>query len=369
MATGEVPAQTSGDAAAGHAPPNGAVPVVTDDRHRLHHPSYELNGGRTVTPPESPERLDALVTAVASAGHELTTPVAHPDDAVLAVHDAGMVRFLREGHAAWVAAGGAEVMIPDTFPSPRWAEGGRRSDAPLGVPGWWCFDTATPIVAGSWTAARAGVDVALTAAGLVRDGAPVAYALTRPPGHHAGPDYLGGFCLLNPAAITARSLTDGGHVAVLDLDVHHGNGTQDVFWRDPAVLYASVHGGPQHLYPFFSGFDDEVGAGPGRGTTRNLPLPAGTGDAGWTAAVEVAVDAVAAHRPATLVVSLGFDAAEPDPIGDLAVSRAGYHRAGELVAELATPTVLVQEGGYAVDALGGLVASFLAGVTGRPLEP
>jgi acetoin utilization deacetylase AcuC-like enzyme len=349
------------------------APVVADDRHRLHDPPFELNTGQRVSPVyERPARLDAIQAALVAEGHRPVPAGSHDDAALTAVHDPAMVAFLRDGHAAWRRAGGPETMIADTFRSPRWNRGGRPSASPIAQLGWWCFDTATPLVAGSYTAARAAVDVALTGADLVTAGAPVVYALTRPPGHHAGRDYFGGFCLFNHAAVAAHALTAGGRVTILDLDVHHGNGTQDLFWRDDAVQYVSLHGSPDHLYPYFSGFADERGDGPGRGTTLNVPLPRGTTDAAYLAALDRALDAVTTFDPATVVVSLGLDASEHDPIGTLGLTATGFRAAGERVGALGRPTLLLQEGGYALAHLGPLAAAVLAGVaagqgtSGRP---
>jgi acetoin utilization deacetylase AcuC-like enzyme len=207
----------------------------------------------------------------------------------------------------------------------------------------------------------AAADAALTAADLVAGGAPAAYALCRPPGHHAGPGYYGGFCLLNNAAIAARSLATLGRVAVVDVDFHHGNGTQDVFWEDPEVLYVSLHGDPAAHYPHFTGGADETGGGPGRGATRNLPLPDGTGDDAYLAALGQAMDQVAAFEPATLVVSAGFDTFEDDPIGAFKVTTGGFRRIGAALAAAGRPTVVVQEGGYAVEALGANAVALLDG--------
>lgn len=344
----------------------GPIPVVVDDAHEGHDPGYELNAGRRVEPRhERPARAEAIRGALAVAGHPALPARRHGDAPLTAVHDPGLVAFLRDGYDAWRAAGGPEVMLPDTFPSPRWARGGRATASPTGQLGWWCFDTATPLVAGSYAAGRAAVDVALTAAGLVAGGTPAVYGLTRPPGHHAGPDYFGGFCLFNHAAVAARSLTAGGRVAVLDVDVHHGNGTQDVFYADPEVLYVSVHGDPDHLFPFFSGFSEELGEGPGRGTTRNLPLGPGTEDAAYLAALTVACELITDFDPASVVVSLGFDGSVHDPLGSLALTRDGYAELGMLVAALDRPTLLVQEGGYAVEHLGELATTVLAAFAGR----
>jgi acetoin utilization deacetylase AcuC-like enzyme len=345
--------------------PAARTPVLLDEAHRQHDPPFELDRGRAISPVwERPTRIDAIQAAVTAAGHTLQGPSAHDDRWLREVHDPDMVDFLRDGYEAWRRAGGPEVMIADTFRSPRMGGGGRPTASPFGQLGWWCFDTATPLVEGSYEAARAAVDLALTGADLLADGAPTAYALTRPPGHHAGRDYFGGFCLFNQAAIAARRLQEGGRVAILDVDVHHGNGTQDVFWREGEVLYVSLHGSPDHLYPYFTGFADEVGEGPGRGTTRNLPLGRDTEDAAYLDAVRVAAEAIDAFDPGSVVVSLGLDAAREDPIGSLALSADGYGGIGRRVAALGRPTLVLQEGGYAVDRLGDLAVAFLAGLDG-----
>jgi acetoin utilization deacetylase AcuC-like enzyme len=340
------------------------MPVVAGDAHREHDPPYEVNYGEVVRPVyERVERAERIRDALAAAGHPLVEPAAHGMAPILAVHEPELVRFLEQGWAAWRAAGGPEVLIPDTFANPRLARGGGRNlGGWAGQPGWFCFDTATPLVRGSFTAAVAAADAALTAADLVAGGAPAAYALCRPPGHHAGPGYYGGFCLLNNAAIAARSLARLGRVAIVDVDFHHGNGTQDVFWEDPEVLYVSLHGDPAAHYPLFTGAADETGGGPGRGTTRNLPLPDGTGDDAYLAALGQAMDQVAAFEPATLVVSAGFDTFEDDPIGAFKVTTGGFRRIGAAMAAAGRPTLVVQEGG---SALGANAVALLDGV-GRP---
>ena len=313
---------------------------------------------------ERVERAERIRDALAAAGHPLVEPAAHGLEPVLAVHEPALVGFLEQAWTAWRAAGGPEVLIPDSFAIPRLARGrrprpgrrrraGRAGSASTPPPRW------SP---GASRAAVAAADAALTAADLVAAGAPAAYALCRPPGHHAGPGYYGGFCLLNNAAIAARSLARLGRVAVVDVDFHHGNGTQDVFWEDPEVLYVSLHGDPAGHYPHFTGAADETGGGPGAGTNRNLPLPDGTGDDAYLEALGEAMAVVAGFDPATLVVSAGFDTFAGDPIGAFAVTTGGFRRIGAALAAAGRPTVVVQEGGYAVEALGANALALLRGV-------
>lgn len=280
------------------------------------------------------------------------------DDAALtAVHDPGLVAFLRDGYTAWRRAGHPPEMIPDTFTR-------HLTDRPPVEPGaaagWWCLDTATPVVEGSWTATRTAVDVAMTALDQVLSGRSAAYACTRPPGHHSGVGRYGGFCLLNQAAVVARAAATEGRVAVLDVDAHHGDGTQEIFYADPQVLYASVHADPTFRFPYVSGHAEEVGTGPGRGTTCNVPLPRDADDAAYLAGVDRLLDEVGRFGPELVVVSLGFDAAAVDPIGGLSVSDEGFAGLGGRLADLGLPCVLVQEGGYAFGHLGGLLAATLA---------
>jgi acetoin utilization deacetylase AcuC-like enzyme len=345
-----------------------AMPVVVGDAHRAHDPPYEVNFGEVVRPVyERVERAERLRDALAAAGHPLVSPAGHGLAPILAVHEPALVGFLEGAWPAWRAAGGPEALIPDSFPNPRLARGGGRDlGGATGRPGWFCFDTATPLVAGSYAAAVAAADVALTGADLVAGGARAAYALCRPPGHHAGPGYYGGFCLLNNAAIAARALAGLGRVAVVDVDFHHGNGTQDIFWEDPEVLYVSLHGDPAGgHYPHFTGAADETGGGPGRGATRNLPLPDGTGDDAYLDALGEAMALVTAFRPATLVVSAGFDTFAGDPLGAFAVTTGGFRRIGAALAAAGRPTLLVQEGGYALEALAANAVALLDGFADR----
>ncbi len=254
--------------------------------------------------------------------------------------------------------------MPYLFPTPAMTGGlpARTASTVHAEAGRFGYDTMTLLGPGSWEAIRAAAGCALHAADLVLGGAPTAYALCRPPGHHATRAGYGGSCYLNNAGLAAQRLRDGGHarVGVVDLDAHHGNGTAALFYDRPDVRYGSVHVDPAAgWFPHVVGYAEETGAGPGEGATRNLPLPPGTGDEGWLAAVEQLAAWVADCD--ALVVSLGVDAAADDPESPLEVTAAGYRRAGELLGALGLPTVAVQEGGYHLASLGGLVTAYLAG--------
>lgn len=340
--------------------------VVTAPDVARHDPPYEIGLGRTVSPVwERAERTAVLLRAIDDAGLATTEATPHDQELWRRVHDPELVDWLRDGHGAWRRAGGPPVLIPDTFAHRAWHV--RRPTSPIGTAGWWVTDTATPIVAGSWAAAVAAVDAALTAVDLVvTDRHRVAHALTRPPGHHAGRGYIGGFCLVNHAAVAATALRDRvGRVAVLDVDHHHGNGTQELFAVDPDVLYVSLHAAPDSSYPWYSGFADETGDGPGRGATLNLPLPMGTDDDTYLDTLGRACETIAAFEPAALVVSLGTDTAATDPVGGLGLSPDAYPRIGEAIAALGLPTVSVHEGGYDLGRIGRDSVAVLHALGGR----
>jgi acetoin utilization deacetylase AcuC-like enzyme len=327
-------------------------------------------GGRAIPCYERPERISAIERALAEAGAQRRISVEeHGLGRITDVHDPALVDLLEKVWTDALASGatdGVAPLIPDTFlvgPLAAGGYGGSRTERPARL-GAHCLDTATPIVAGTYPAARAAVDVALTAADLVLGGEALAYGLCRPPGHHAARAMYGGYCFFNNAAIVAEHLLRHGaaRVAILDVDYHHGNGTQQIFWERGDVLYVSLHADPARAFPYFSGHADEVGAEAGLGFNRNFPLPAGTRIDGYTAALEQACAMIADFEPdAPLVVSLGFDTFERDPIADLALTTADYARVGSIIAALERPTVLLQEGGYAIDAIGANAVSFLSG--------
>ena len=345
--------------------------VVYSPAHRAHAPKLEVELGQAMAQYEVPDRVELIRDALAAdeARFELTTPVEHGLEPVTAVHDAGLVRFVAEAWARVRAeqADPPDEVVPDTFVHPGLRAGmgpAARPGSATAQLGYWCFETMTPLVEGTYLAARSAVDVALTAADLVLGGATAAYGLCRPPGHHATASVYGGYCYFNNAAIAAHHLahSTGERVTVLDVDYHHGNGTQQIFYRRADVQYVSLHGDPNHAYPYFAGYSDETGSGPGAGSTLNLPLPAGTDDDRYLAVLERALGAIERFGPAVVVVSLGVDTYALDPITDFEVSAEGLERQGALVARLGRPTLVLQEGGYHLPTVGGNVRAWLSGL-------
>jgi acetoin utilization deacetylase AcuC-like enzyme len=351
------------------------VPVIHSDAHLAHSGLIELASGVEIPCYESPERALAIEVALREdGGFAFEAPTEHGREPILAVHDADMVEVFEHSWTDALAAGaadGSRAWLPDTFLLDAYRGPMPRSELPAGRHhqlGAYLFDTATPIVAGTWGAALAAVDVAISAAERVVGGAPLAYGLCRPPGHHAARGMLGGYCYFNNAAIVAEWLRrEGGarRVAILDIDYHHGNGTQQIFWERGDVLYLSLHADPGRAYPYFSGYAGERGAGDGAQLTRNWPLPAGTAFDAYAVALAEALRMIVAFAPdAPLVISAGFDTFERDPIGDLALRTPDYREIGRMVAGLGIPTIALQEGGYAVDALGANAVALLSGLRG-----
>ena len=352
-------------------PPQSRVPLVASDVHLGHAELIELVNGREIPCFESPERATVIREALLATGdYELVAPTDHGLDPIAAVHELELIDLVEHAWTDAVAAGRdpSRPLMPDTFLLREYAGRMALAELPAGRHerlGAYCFDTATPIVEGTAAAAREAVDIGLTTLDLVLGGAPLAYGLCRPPGHHAGRNLIGGYCFFNNAAIVAESLISRGaeRVAILDVDFHHGNGTQQIFWERGDVLYVSLHGDPRGIYPYYSGYATERGAGDGLGTTLNLPLQPGTDGDAYLAALADGLDAIRDFdADAPLIVSLGFDTYHTDPICNLALRTDDYGRVGSAVAALDMPVVALQEGGYAVDALGANAVAFLAGI-------
>ncbi len=340
--------------------------------HALHQGREEMFRGRMVPCHEVPARLDFVLTELQRrALGPLETPAipqADLDAAIARVHSTRYTDFLATAWDDWVAMDPANAQR-DALPSV-WPLGNQhafRTDvlpqnfaARLGV---FAYDSGSPLMAGTWTAARGGAACALAAAREVLGGAASAFALTRPPGHHAGPDFLGGYCFLNNGAIAAQALRDGGkqRVAVLDVDYHHGNGTQSIFYERNDVLTISIHGDPTTEYPFFIGHADERGAAAGVGFNLNLPLPRGSDFTTWRAALGQALQAVADFKADALVVPMGLDTFEGDPISGFTLQSEDYFAVGAALASAGLPTVFTFEGGYAVEAVGVNAVNLLYG--------
>jgi len=322
--------------------------------------------GRMGPAVEIPERAERVRARIAERGlGPILSPSRFDDRVLKRVHDAGFVDFLSGAHEAWRAHYGenAAAAIPSCWPA-RGLRERRRGDIESRL-GSYAFDTATPILKGTWAAARAAADVALSAAEAVANGEGTAFALTRPPGHHASGDVFGGYCYLNNAAIAAQWLCDKGlKPAILDVDYHHGNGTQVIFYRRNDVFFASLHADPATDYPHFLGFADERGEGPGEDATLNLPMPRGTDWTAYSQALSRAAASIESFGADILLVSLGLDTYEHDPISHFRINSEDYRRLGAAVAKLGKPTVFVFEGGYHVGDLALNTTNVLEGFLG-----
>lgn len=327
--------------------------TVYSAKHLLRNPRTELYGGELVAPHECAQRAEFVLGRVKATGlGDIIAPSQFGLEPVVRVHDAEFVEFLSSAWTEWLAAGNRGEAIPDCWPARRMAV--RRPNSITGKLGYYAMAAETSISAGSWEAACASADVALTAAARLATGERGAFALCRPPGHHAARDLYGGYCFLNNAAIAAQYLRDHGNerVAILDVDFHHGNGTQDIFYARSDVLYCSIHGDPLDAFPYFAGYADEIGSGEGTGYNLNLPLPRGTDFRVWRAALETALARIVKFAPGALVVSLGVDTFENDPISFFKLKTDDFARYGRLISALGLPTLFVLEGGYAVAEIG-----------------
>lgn len=349
---------------------SAALHVVTCPAHTGHAPAVEVQCGVPIPAFDRVERMASILAALASVpGITWHEPRAHGLGPVTRVHDQQLVAFLRD---AWTGSAlardpAATLIFADTFLHAALRDGMVPLQAapghPAGKLGMFCFDTITGVGSGTFSAAIGSADTAVTGAELLAEGAGHVVALCRPPGHHAASRSFGGGCYLNNAAIAAQWLLDRGahRVAVLDLDFHHGNGTQALFYDRADVLYASLHGDPDRCYPYFTGYPEEQGTGPGYGFTFNMPLPVGVAGARYREMLAEAVARVRRHSPDFLVVSLGFDTFNGDPSGDAELRTEDYRLIGGDIAGLRVPILTVLEGGYHVEELGKNLGSWIAG--------
>jgi acetoin utilization deacetylase AcuC-like enzyme len=337
--------------------------TIYSDTHRLHHGKVELIDGEMKPCFEMPKRADTVLARVHSVGlGEVLAPRDFGRAPIEAIHDAPFVQFLQDAWGQWSALGRSHDALPLCWP----VRGLRSDRVPQGIDGkmgYYSMDAGVPIAAGTWTAVYHSAQVALTAAELMAGGAPAAFALCRPPGHHASAGMMGGYCYLNNAAIAAQYLREhgAGKVLILDVDYHHGNGTQSIFYERGDVSFVSLHGDPAVEYPNFLGYADERGEGEGRGHNHNFPLPHGTAWDSYGVALDAACRVAEAYRPDAIVVSLGVDTFEEDPISRFKLRSDDYLRIGERIGALGRPTLFVFEGGYAVDAVGINTVNVLTG--------
>ena len=331
------------------------------EEQKRHDPKAFLSSGAPQPNPEQPERVERLRAGARAAGCSIARPTSHGLGPIAAVHTPEYLEFLQNIFVRWQRIEGASAeVIPNIHPL---ARGGSYPASAVGQAGYHMADTACPISAETFDSACWSAWSAVAAADAVMAGAPAAYALCRPPGHHAYAARAGGHCYINNAAIAAETLVASGirRVAVLDIDSHHGNGTQGIFYARSDVLTVSLHADPVRFYPFFWGHADERGEGPGLGYNYNLPLPRKSGDAAFLDALDLGLRRIRSFAPDALVVALGLDAFEGDPFGGLSVTTPGFARIAAAIARLRLPTVIVQEGGYLCDALGDNLTSFLTG--------
>jgi len=339
--------------------------VVYSPRLETFCPPGQIHFGEAGASPEVPERTRRMAAALLEGGLvTLVEPRSFPMDCIQAVHDAEYLLYLQTANQRPIVdpesdGQPARVLFPAVFPfSDLWPV---RHPSVMAAAGAFCFDTYAPLTAEVWPAALLSAHCALTAADLLQHGQHVALALCRPPGHHAMRAKCGGFCYLNNAAIAAQFLAQSGKVAILDVDYHHGNGTQEIFYTSGQVFYASLHADPVNAYPYFSGYADEIGADKGLGCNLNLPLPPGTDDSRYGEALDLALANIRQFAPCWLVLSLGFDICANDPLTTFQITPEFFPEMARRIASLDLPTVMIVEGGYAVDALGDLAVRFVYG--------
>ena len=339
--------------------------TIFTERHKLRNSKTELFGGQLVEPFERPSRAQYIIDRVREVD---LGPVSEPDDfglnPILAIHDKDFIEFLQVAWADWQAAGFKGEAMPTGWPARRMSQ--RIPTHIEGRLGYYALACETTISTGTWEAAYASAQVALTGARRLNDGAKAVFSLCRPPGHHATTDMYGGYCFVNNAAVAAQHLLDTGakRIAILDVDFHHGNGTQDIFDARDDVLFISLHGDPMDAFPHFLGHADETGTGAGNGYTVNYPLPPNTDFAAWRAALQKALSHVADYAPDQLIISLGVDTFETDPISFFKLKSEDFATYGADIASLNLPTLFVMEGGYDIAEIGVNTVNVLQGFEG-----
>ncbi|NND92147.1 MAG: histone deacetylase family protein [Granulosicoccus sp.] len=341
--------------------------TIASTDHALHFPKGELSGGEFVRPFECPERWEYIVRALTDSGFSAPeAPAALDMTSVAKIHGDDYLRFLAQAWSLWEADGFSGEAIPTVFPARRMRQ--REPDHIDAKLGYFAMALETAITPGTWQAVQSSAACAQTAARLLGPSDSSAFALCRPPGHHAGIDLYGGYCFINNAALAAQELLDAGasRVAILDVDFHHGNGTQDIFYLRDEVLFLSLHGDPQRAFPNFLGYADETGHGAGEGFNANYPMPEGTGYAVWADALSHALRRITHYTPDALIVSLGVDTFERDPISFFKLRCDDFTDYGRTIGRqtASIPTLFVMEGGYAVEEIGINTRNVLSGFLG-----
>ncbi|MHA1451086.1 MAG: histone deacetylase family protein [Candidatus Hodarchaeales archaeon] len=330
--------------------------VIYSDIHVAHQPGMEYNSGQLIAIPEVPSRINAIYSALEDRDNiEIIDCQSFDDEFILEVHSEDYYEFLLTPQDDLI------TNTPFVFPKP--GLNSFKSRNPLVNLGRYFFDTGTPVLEKSFPAIRAAVDCSLTGAKLVRHGENSCYVLTRPPGHHAASNYGGGYCYLNNAAIAAKFLSKSGPVTVLDIDFHHGNGTQEIFYSSSRVQYISLHGSPKWAFPYYSGYKDEIGIGEGEGFNINYPLIEGTGTVNYLKILRKAMKDISEYSPKYIVLSTGYDTALDDPVGFFNLNHDDYIQIGEVISRSGIPVLIIQEGGYNGPANAECAANIIEGLT------
>jgi acetoin utilization deacetylase AcuC-like enzyme len=337
--------------------------VIFSEKHKLRNAETELYGGQLVSPFEAPFRAEWILEAVKKAGHQrVDAPDSFDLSIARQVHDNGYLSFMETAWQRWKELGYKGEAIPTSFPVRRMQQNRVPRDVE-GALGYYCMASETSINEGTWEGALSSMEVALTGARHVVDSGSPCFSLCRPPGHHCSIDQYGGYCFINNAAIAAQYFLNQGakRVGILDVDFHHGNGTQDIFYDRDDVFFASIHGDPSDAFPHFLGYADETGSGVGQGANVNYPLPVGTPFSVWKTALRDCLVQIRAHGCEALIVSLGVDTFENDPISFFKLNSDDFSRYGEMIKSSGLPTLFCMEGGYGVKEIGLNVANVLSG--------
>jgi len=336
--------------------------IIYFEDHKLHNPPCQIVGGIKMDSIEIPERIENIFTTLSLNKHELISSYSYNMEPVLRVHSKDYVYFLKEIYKLWRGdKSDTNPIFPDSFP-PR-VSGTKPKNRHSQV-GWYCYDTTAPILKNTFKSAISSVNCALTGADLLFESGKKVYALCRPPGHHAGTNFYGGFCYLNNAAIAANHLQNlsSKKVAILDIDYHHGNGTQQIFYESNQVLFVSIHADPNDEYPYYSGYSDEKGKGDGTGYNLNITLPIGTKEKEYLNAVTIAVENINQFNPEYLIISLGVDTLFNDPVGGFKLLPDSFKKIGKMLSVINKPVLIIQEGGYLLESIGDCVYNFLDGI-------